>query len=69
MTEVLLMLFLHLVFIVLKAQEDIAGGQKRVEEEEGEDQYNDENTDQVCSVGNRQSPFLLSQFYCPALLT
>lgn len=57
MTEVSLLQFVNVVYLVLKAQEDIAGGQKR--EEEGEDQYNQENGDQVCSVGN-QSILLFS---------
>lgn len=38
---------------LMKAQEDIAGGQKRGEEgeEEGEDPYNEENIEQVSSAG------------------
>jgi len=47
---------LSVVTPVLKAQEDIAGGQKREEEveEEGEDPYNEENIEQVGSpVENR----------------
>lgn len=57
MTKVSLLQFVNLVFLVLKAQEDIAGGQKR--EEEGEDQYHEGNGDQVCSVG-KQSILLFS---------
>lgn len=40
-------------FHFLKAQEDIAGGQKRedVVEEEGEDPYNEDNIEQVGSSG------------------
>lgn len=40
---------LSLAIGLLKAQEDIAGGQKRGEEveEEGEDPYNEENIEQV----------------------
>lgn len=45
-----------LVIAVLKAQEDIAGGQKREEEEvEEEDPYNEENIEQVGSCGGNQS--------------
>lgn len=43
----------------MKAQEDIAGGQKREEdvEEEGEDPYNEENIEQVGSEGNQSQRF------------
>lgn len=57
MTKVSLLQFVNVVFLVLKAQEDIAGGQKR--DEEGEDQYNEDKRDQVCSVG-KQSILLFS---------
>ncbi len=59
---ILLLLHLKKVFCLLvgipKAQEDIAGGQKREEEEveeEGEDPYNEENIEQVgYSAGNQR---------------
>lgn len=49
--------FLCLVFGVLKAQEDIAGEQKREEEveEEGEDPYNEDNMEQVGSSAGKQN--------------
>lgn len=48
------MLFFCLVVGFLKAQEDIAGGQKREDEVE-EDTYNEENIEQVGSSAGNQS--------------
>lgn len=57
-------MILCLVVDVLKAQEDIAGGQKREgeEEEEGEDTYNEENIEQVGVSAGNQSHRISSLF-------
>lgn len=47
--------FILHVIGVIKAQEDIAGGQKREGEVEEEDPYNEENIDQVGSSAGHQS--------------
>lgn len=47
--------FILHVIGVIKAQEDIAGGQKREGEVEEEDPYNEENIEQVGSSAGHQS--------------
>lgn len=46
----------------MKAQEDIAGGQKREGEVEEEDPYNEENVEQVGSSAGNQSQRSFSFF-------